>query len=148
MYNTRHSRPVFNFLDRFSKTNQISRSIKMLPVGGWLFHAKGRMDGDRQTDRNYETVVFRNLANAPNTSKLISVVQVVNIGGELKFYRIVKGYNFRITGVKSSDAAATQLCRFPPFVIRKCMLYYYQPKNMKTHNFMDESNLTLCPIIL
>jgi len=90
MYITRHSRPIFNFLDRFSKTNQISRSIKIRPVGGWLFHANGR----RQTEIMKLKVAFRNLANAPNTSKLITVVQVVSIGGELKFFMMVKGDNF------------------------------------------------------
>jgi len=40
------------------------------------------------------TVAFRNLANAPNTSKLITVVQVASIEGELKFFRIAKGDQF------------------------------------------------------
>lgn len=53
--------------------------------------------------------------------------------------------NFHISGVKSSDAAATQFCGIPPFVIRKCLLYYYEPKNMQTHNFMDKSNLKKMP---
>jgi hypothetical protein len=89
------------------------------------------------------TVAFRNLANAPNTSKLITVVQAVSIVGELKCFRIVT--TFRNGGVKSSDAAATQFCGIPPFVIRKCKLYYYEPKNMKTHNFMDKCNLKKMP---
>jgi len=55
---------------------------------------------------------------------------------------------FRISGVKSPDGAATQFCRAPPFLIRKCMLYYYEPKNMMTHNFTDKCNLKICPIIL
>ena len=94
MYSTCHSRPILNFLDRISKTNQISRSIKIRPVGGWLFHANGRTDGRRQTEIMKLIVAFRNLANGPNTSKLITVVQVVSIGGQLKFFRMVKGDNF------------------------------------------------------
>jgi hypothetical protein len=33
-----------NFLDRFSKKSQISRLIKIHPVGTELFHADGRTD--------------------------------------------------------------------------------------------------------
>jgi hypothetical protein len=35
-------------------------------------------------------VALRNLTNAPNMSKLISVVGVVSTEGELKFFSIVK----------------------------------------------------------
>jgi hypothetical protein len=145
VYSTSHSRPILNFLDRFLKTNQISRSIKIRPVGGWLFHANKRTDrrtnGDRQTEIIKLIAAFRKMAKAPNTSKLISVVQKVSIGGELKFFRAVKCDKFRISGVKTMGAAATQFCRFPPVVICKCMIYYYEHKNMKTHNFMDKATL-------
>jgi hypothetical protein len=50
----------------------------------------GRAETDRQTKIMKLTVAFRNLAKAPNTSKLITV----SIGGELKFFYIVKGDNF------------------------------------------------------
>jgi hypothetical protein len=105
-----------------------------------------RTDGQTETDRETEMmkliVAFRNMANAPNTSKLISVVQEVSIGGESKFFRIVKGDKFRTSGVKTLGAAAKQLCRFPSFVIRKCMLYYYKHKNIKTQ-FHGQNNLKI-----
>ena len=57
-----------------------------------------RTDGRTQTNRQTEImklkVAFRNSANAPNTSKLITVVEVVSTGDELKFFRMVKGDNF------------------------------------------------------
>jgi len=50
-----------NFLDRFSKNNQISNFMKIRAVGGELFHA------DRRTDMTKLLVAFRNFANAPKT---------------------------------------------------------------------------------
>jgi len=47
-----------NFLDRFSKNNQISNFTKIRPVGAELFHADGR------TNMMQLTVAFRKSANA------------------------------------------------------------------------------------
>jgi len=43
-----------SFLDRFSKTPQISNFMKIRPVEAELFHADGRTDGrtDRQNEAN------------------------------------------------------------------------------------------------
>ena len=48
-----------NFLDRFSKNNQISNFTKICPVGADLLHVDG------QTDMTKLIVAFRNFANAP-----------------------------------------------------------------------------------
>ena len=47
-----------NFLDRFSKNNQISNFTKIRPVGAEVFHADGR------TDMTQLTAIFRNSTNA------------------------------------------------------------------------------------
>jgi hypothetical protein len=41
-----------NFVDRFSKNTQISKLMKIRPVGSELFHADGQTDG--MTDRHDE----------------------------------------------------------------------------------------------
>ena len=53
-----------NFLDIFSKNNQMSNLMKIRPVGADLFHADGRTD--RQTDiRDEANSRFRSFVNAP-----------------------------------------------------------------------------------
>ena len=49
---------LFNFLDIFSKSTQISNCMKIPPGGAELFYA------DRQTDMTNLTVAFRNFAEA------------------------------------------------------------------------------------
>ena len=41
-----------NFLDRFSKTAQISSFINIRPVGAELFHADGRTDGNDEAQES------------------------------------------------------------------------------------------------
>jgi len=53
-----------NFLDRFSKSTQISNCLKILVVGVELFRADGRTDG--QTDMTKPTVAFLSFAHAPS----------------------------------------------------------------------------------
>jgi hypothetical protein len=53
-----------NFLDRFSKDNQMWNSTKNIPVGAELFREDKRTD--RQTTK--WTVAFRNFANVPKNS--------------------------------------------------------------------------------
>jgi len=48
-----------NFLERYSKNNQISNFMKIRPVGAELFHADG------QTDITKLIIVFSNFATAP-----------------------------------------------------------------------------------
>jgi hypothetical protein len=50
-----------NFLDRFSKNNQISNPTKIGPVGTELFHAE-----DRRTDMSKLTVEIRSFAKVRN----------------------------------------------------------------------------------
>jgi hypothetical protein len=45
------------------KSAEISKLMKIRPVGGELFHADGRTD--RQTDMTKLIVAFRNFVNAP-----------------------------------------------------------------------------------
>jgi hypothetical protein len=49
------------------KSAEISKLMKIRPVGGELFHADERTDGrtDRQTDMTKLTVAFRSFVNAP-----------------------------------------------------------------------------------
>jgi hypothetical protein len=58
-----------NSLDRFSKNTLISNSMKISPVWTELFHAGGRTDRNRQTDRQADIttimVAFRNFTNKP-----------------------------------------------------------------------------------
>jgi len=56
-----------NFLDRFSKSIEISNSTKNRIVRDDLFHSNRRTD--RQTDMTELEVAFHNFANAPKTSQ-------------------------------------------------------------------------------
>jgi len=49
------------------KSAEISKLMKIRPVGGELFHADGRTDGQtgRQTDMTKLILAFRNFVNAP-----------------------------------------------------------------------------------
>jgi hypothetical protein len=49
-----------NFLDRFSKRNQMSHLMKIRPAGAELLHADG------ETDMRKLIVAFHNFANTPN----------------------------------------------------------------------------------
>ena len=65
MYSTRYSCRILIklevFRQIFEKKKQISRLIKIRPVGAELFHAGGRID--EKTDMTELTVAFRNFAN-------------------------------------------------------------------------------------
>jgi len=52
----------------FQKNTQISKWMKISPVGAELLHAGGQKDGrtDRQTDMTELLVAFCNFANVPN----------------------------------------------------------------------------------
>jgi hypothetical protein len=72
MYTGRHVKyPLFlsdfdlEFSRQISKNTQISKFVKIRPLGAELFHADGRMD--RQTDTTKLTVAFHNFANVPET---------------------------------------------------------------------------------
>ena len=62
-----------NFIDRFSKNNQISNFINFRPVGAELFHADGR------TDMTRPMVTLRNYANAPKTGYCIEAERSINL---------------------------------------------------------------------
>ena len=52
-----------NFLNRYSKSTQISNLMEVRPMGAELFHEYRRTDG--RTDITKLTVAFRNFANEP-----------------------------------------------------------------------------------
>jgi len=52
-----------NFLDRFSKSAQVSNFMKIRPVRAELVYADGWTDG--QTDMTQPIVAFRKFASAP-----------------------------------------------------------------------------------
>jgi hypothetical protein len=60
-----------NFLDRFSKSLQMSNSVKIPPVGGELFHA------DRRTEVTKLIVAFRNLGTCQKTTVTVHVKSYV-----------------------------------------------------------------------
>ena len=65
---------VSNLFERFPKNIQISKFIKILPVGAELFNADGRKVGrtGRHTDSNSR---FRNFAKAPEKSNIAFIIR-------------------------------------------------------------------------
>ena len=66
-----------NFLDRFSKSTQISNFTEICPVLAELFHADRRADG--RTDMTMLTVAFRNFANAPDKWNAFNAVMTSHL---------------------------------------------------------------------
>jgi hypothetical protein len=62
-----------NFLNKFSKNNQISNFIKICPIGAAFFHADGWMDG--WTDTMKLIVALCNFENVPK--KIIMHISLV-----------------------------------------------------------------------
>jgi hypothetical protein len=73
-----------NFLDRFSKKNQISNFTKIRPVEAELFHADGR------TDMTKLIVAFPYFANAPKTAPYSTVALFIAVAVEARNWPLKK----------------------------------------------------------
>jgi hypothetical protein len=67
----------FNYLDIFLKNTQMSKFIKIRPVGAEIFHAERRTGGrtEGQAIMRKLIVAFRGLTNSPEKKSLITRLQ-------------------------------------------------------------------------